>query len=149
MVEPLKSVWDERDFPVLVAAARLLEEGDEVSVGADEIAEATGINEDQVMRALGALENVFTTGNAHRGWGGAIAYDVYGLTERGRRAVGLWPSGDAADALVDALRQAEAATDDPEEQSLLRRAGAAVSAISRGVMTDVMAAYVKSQTGLS
>lgn len=64
------------------------------------------------------------------------------LTERGRRTVGLWPSGEDVDALVDALKQAEQSTSDPAEKSLIRRAIGAVTAVSRDIMVDVTAAVI-------
>lgn len=72
----------------------------------------------------------------------------YRLTERGRRAVGLWPSERTADTLVDLLRQAEELTDDPEEKTLIRRAAGAIGSVSRDVITDVAAALARSQVGL-
>ncbi|WP_116951622.1 hypothetical protein [Jiangella endophytica] len=65
-----------------------------------------------------------------------------GLTERGRRAVGVWPSGENVDALVEALQQAAEATSDPEEKSALRRAAGAVLGVSKNVMTEVVAAVI-------
>lgn len=70
------------------------------------------------------------------------------LTERGRSAVGLWPSERVGEELVDLLRQAADTVKDPEEQTLIRRASGAVGCVSRGVTTDVVAALVKSQVGL-
>jgi hypothetical protein len=81
-------------------------------------------------------------------WGGRLDWFVNEITERGRRAVGLWPTGESVDALVDALRQAEDATDDPEEKSALRRAAGAVLGVGRDVMTDVMAAVIAKQMGV-
>lgn len=72
---------------------------------------------------------------------------VGGITERGMRTVGIWPSGESVDALVDALRQAEDATDDPEEKTLIRRATGALASVSRDVMTDVVAAVISRQVG--
>ncbi|GAA5150107.1 hypothetical protein GCM10023340_26490 [Nocardioides marinquilinus] len=70
------------------------------------------------------------------------------LTERGRRAVGLWPSERSADQLVDLLRRAEDLTDDPDERSRIRQAAAALHGVSSDIITDVGAAWVRSQTGL-
>ncbi len=70
------------------------------------------------------------------------------LTERGRRAVGTWPSSEGVDALVDALRQAEDTTSDPEEKTLIRRAAGAVGMVSRDVMVDVMGAVIARQSGI-
>jgi hypothetical protein len=70
------------------------------------------------------------------------------LSEKGRRAVGLWPSERSADALVDLFRQAADLTDDPEEKGRLRAAAGAVMSVSRDIVADVGAAWVRSQTGL-
>lgn len=146
-VEPLRERWQDRDFPVLVAAARLLEESDETP-GLEELVHASELDRDEVVRALTALDGPYLVGTRLDTFKGLVAYHVEGLTERGRRTVGIWPSGEAVDALVSALRQAEQATDDPEERSALRRAGGAVATVSREVMSDIIAAVIKSQTGL-
>jgi hypothetical protein len=147
-VEPLRDRWQDRDFPVLMAAARYLEEADDDVPGLEELIEATGFERAQVVKALSALDGTFIDASRHDSMGGIWSYDVIGLTERGRRAVGLWPSGEGVDALVTALRQAEDATEDPEERTALRRAGGAVATVSREVMSDILAAVIKSQTGL-
>jgi hypothetical protein len=73
---------------------------------------------------------------------------VGGLTERGRRASGLWPGGESVEALIDALRQAEEAADDPEEMRIIRRAAGAIGMVSRDIMVDVVAAVVTKQSGI-
>lgn len=139
--------WANRDLPVLLAAARLLEDTDDAP-GFGEIAATTGLDEADVVRALTALDGVYLRAIRSDTFSGLDDFDVEALTERGRRAVGLWPTGDGPDALVSALQQAAEATSDEEEKKLLRRAGGAVASISRDVMSDVLAAVIKAQTGL-
>jgi hypothetical protein len=109
----------------------------------------TGMPQEDVLRALVALDGTYIEANLSGGFGaGALRGSVRALTERGRRAAGLWPSGEGVDALVDALRQAETQVDDEEEKSMLRRAAGALGGMSREIATDVLAAWVRSQTGL-
>ena len=70
------------------------------------------------------------------------------LTQRGRRATGLWPSENTVDALVEVLQQAERATTDPDERGAIRRAWSALGGVSRDVMVDVTAAVIARQSGL-
>lgn len=149
MTEKLQDRWHSRDFPILVETARLLDSGKH-RVQAFEAADGEAISIEGAELAFNALSPAYlevmeTEARMSQTRGDLIAT---GLTERGRRAVGLWPSGEGTDALVDALRQAEEATDDPEEKTLIRRAAGAVGSVSREVMADVIAAFVRQQTGL-
>jgi predicted ArsR family transcriptional regulator len=115
-----------------------------------QVAATAGIPEDQVERALQLLEQ---SQYVEAEWGpmmlsGDQDLHAVDLTERGRRAVGIWPSSEGVDALVDALRQAEDATSDPEEKTLIRRAAGAVGMVSRDVMVDVMGAVIARQSGI-
>jgi hypothetical protein len=151
VTNPLPDRWQTRDFPVLVEAARAIDAGDRVDV--TEISAALELEETEAKRALGALKQAGYLEDRPVGVVGEVgvvgAWGSWtGLTERGRRAVGIWPSGQAADSLVDALRQAEDMVTDPEEKTLLRRAAGAMGSVSREVLTDVMAAVIKSQAGI-
>ena len=141
---PLNDRWHSRDFPVLVEAARLIDQADELHIAT--IAHTLGIDADEVKRALSALKQAGYLQDGRitlapsRLAGPSLAAPTptsIELTERGRRAVGIWPSGQAADSLVDALRQAEDLVTDPEEKTLLRRAAGAMGSVSREVLTDV------------
>lgn len=139
--------WSTRDFPVLLETARQLDEG-AMPAQVATIAEALQMDEHDVISALKALASSYVVGRSIDTLGGTVDFFVTDLTERGRRAVGLWPSGESADALVDALRQAEDLVEDPEEKNLLRRAAGAVGSVSRDVMVDVVAAVVARQSGI-
>ena len=149
MTEKLEDRWHARDFPVLLETARLLDSGHS-RVRASEAADGERISIEAAELAFAALSPTYlevfeAEGRLSQARGDLIAV---GVTERGRRAVGLWPSGESTDALVDALRQAEEVTDDPEEKTLIRRAAGALGSVSREVMADVIAAFVRQQAGL-
>lgn len=108
----------------------------------------TELEDDEVIAALKGLLHGYIVGKPMETMGGTIDFFVTDLTERGRRSVGLWPSGESADALVDALRQAEELTEDPDEKTMIRRAAGAIGSVSRDIMVDVVAAVVSRQSGL-
>lgn len=146
--------WTTRDFPVLIEAAHALDDGRTPDV--NDIAAALSIDTELVNRAWTALMDAGYLGRkdvtmrspgrlGDDRWFGS--YTV--LTERGRRAVGIWPSSDGVDGLVEALRQAEDTVEDPDEKTLIRRAAGAVGSVSRDIMTDVIAGVVARQSGLA
>lgn len=145
---PLPDRWTTRDLPVLVAAARRLDNG-ELPVTADTLAEDLGTDVDSVFAALDGLTPGYLASKPINTMGGRAEHFVTALTERGRRTVGLWPSAEnTVDALEEALRAAEASTDDPEERGAIRRALGAITSVSREVMVDVVASVVAKQSGL-
>ncbi|GAA3512343.1 hypothetical protein [Georgenia daeguensis] len=146
MTDKLNDRWADRDFLVLRTAAEKLEAGAR-AVTTQDLAVATGLEHSDVVLALSGLTDVYVTASDASSYGGKD-FLVHGLTERGRRTVGIWPEGEQIGALVDALRQAEATVDDPEERSALRRAAGALASISREVMTDVVSAMARAQVGL-
>lgn len=148
MENPLADRWQTRDFPVLVLAAKELDDGspldfERIAAEAD-LAESVVIRSVSALVQAGYLLRVPFPGPRKL----VLIPDSYELTERGRRAVGIWPSGEGADALVEALRQAEEATTDPDEKTLIRRAAGALGSVSRDVLADVTAALIRQQTGI-
>lgn len=151
----LSDRWSTREFPVLVEVARRLDEEGEATnevVVHGAVAEALSLDVDGVEASVRALIDAGYLRREKPGreslrasWSG---WHNLELTERGRRAVGLWPSGEGVDALVDALRQAEAETTDPEEKSRIRQAAASVMGVSRDVMVDVLGAVIARQSGM-
>lgn len=150
--QPLPDRWSSRDLPVLLETARYIDAG-HGPVQTLQIAEVMGIPDADVATAWRALTGGHDPYLLAASLGASMA-DVHpqqlviDLTERGRRAVGLWPSGESVDAFVEALNQAAEATEDPEEKTLLRRAAGAVTSVSRDIMVDVVAAVVSRQSGL-
>ncbi|MCT1986753.1 hypothetical protein M3C61_06935 [Dermacoccus abyssi] len=146
MIELLPDRWTERDFPLLMAVARRLDAGEHV-VQVSALVDELELELPVALRSARTLLGTYVTGRSVDSMSGPLDAIISDLTERGRRATGLWPSGESADALVEALRQAEEATDDPEEKGNLRRAAGAVMGVGRDVMTDVMASVISKQMG--
>ena len=146
---PLPDRWSTRDLPVLIATARRLDAG-EHHVEAGQIAQDLDMEAVDVETAYDGLVDVYATASRTPGKMSDPegSWVVTGLTERGRRMVGLWPLGEGVEALIDALRRAEETTDDPDERSALRRAWSAIGGVSREVMVDVFGAVVARQSGL-
>ena len=147
MEAKLPDRWHSRDLPVLLQAARGLDAGDS-EITSESLSRCPDLQGLDVVAACRALTPAFLVSEKWESLGGPTTYFIEDLTERGRRTVGLWPSGENVDALVDALKQAEEATDDPEEKSAIRRAAGAVLGVGRDVMTDVMAAVIAKQMGM-
>lgn len=143
----LDETWNRRDLPVLVEVAQRLDAG-EPMIRAREIAKAMTWEIRDVIAAMRALCPAYIDGRPFNTMQGVIDFGATGLTERGRRTVGLWPSTEGVDALEELLKQAADATDDADEKTLLRRAAGAVSSVSRDIMVDVVAAVVARQSGL-
>ena len=97
--------WSTRDLPTLRAVAHQFARDADL-VMASTLAHSVE-DEDRIEAALEALNGAYLECVRMEGsLAGAGELRALRLTERGRRAVGLWPSGEAADALVDALHQA-------------------------------------------
>jgi hypothetical protein len=148
MTQKLDDRWADRDLPVLVSVAKAVEANPGRVLQVKDVAGDTGLEWDAVLSALIALDGIYIVGKPVKSMGPTLDFIASGITERGRRAAGLWPDGETADALIDALRQAEEATDDPEEKTLIGRAAGALGSVSRDVITDVMTAVIRSQTGI-
>ena len=135
----MDSTWENRDLPVLSAVAEELDR--EHATDPHTIARATGLDYDEVQRALRALLSeeppLFKTG-ATRG-GGDISL-VHGLTGEARRRVGAWPTPDnMANRIVEALSEAANQTPDPEQRTRLQEAGTALANVGQAALAGVIA----------
>jgi hypothetical protein len=138
MTERLDDVWINRDYPVLREVARRIDAGD-VHVHQDVIAEATGLESDEVKRAAAALERRGLV-TLTKDLGPVRFVEVSGAAYL---ITGLHPDADdALSRLVQVLQQAAERTGDQEERSRLRRAADALLGVSRDVMTGVLTAYL-------
>jgi hypothetical protein len=148
MTNSLPDRWATRDLPVLRRIAEVVEVDNADEVRPEGVAADLGIPQDDALRAMIALHGSgYIEGDRANSLVGKYIFAT-DLTERGRRAVGIWPSSDGVDALVEALQQAAAATDDPDEKGALRKAASAILGVGRDVMTDVIGAVLaKTITG--
>jgi hypothetical protein len=137
--------WTRRDLPVLRWIVDQFQTTADPDVSGESVATALDLAHDEVELAVQNLERGAYLANITWTFGG---FYVGNITEKALRTTGIWPSAENVDALVDALRQAEEAVDDPEEKTLIRRAARAVGSVSRDVMVDVMAAVLARQSGV-
>jgi hypothetical protein len=148
MPETLDDRWETRDRPVLVEVSRRLDAG-EPAVMEDELAESMSLSLSAVQQAGIALVPAYLDGNISKYIGGNVHVMFTGITERGRREVGLWPNQEqAADALVDLLSRAADLTNDEDDAGALRKAGRLLRGVPSAVLADVTAALIRQQTGL-
>jgi hypothetical protein len=140
MTERLDDVWATRDYPVLREVTRRIDAGD-VHVHQDVIADATGLEVEEVKQAASALERRGLVTLTHD-LGPVRFVDVSGSAYL---ITGLHPDADdALSRLVQALQQAAEQTSDQDERSRLRRVADALLGVSRDVMTGVLTAYLSS-----
>jgi hypothetical protein len=137
-----------RDYPVLVAAARRLEGSPGIRFRGSDLAVEAGLDRADVIRALVALHSGrYLLTNPMGAQNASPEVIVIGMTERGRRMVGLWPAGDGVHMLTDALRQAADRVTDDADRSALRTAAGLLRTVTPGVVTDVMVAVMSRQAG--
>jgi hypothetical protein len=134
----MDSTWENRDLPVLTAIAEELDR--EHSTDPDTIARATGLDDEQVQRALRALSSemppLFATGTPR---GGYISI-IHGLTGEARRRVGAWPTPEnLAGRIVEALSEAAEQTANPQERTRLGEAGKALANVGQAALAGVIA----------
>lgn len=118
--------WDRREAVILAALAEMDRRGD-MPPETQTVVVATGLGEGEAARGLLALrEAEYISG---RDVGAELMGFMYyiQLTERGRRATGLWPSDDSATAFLALIEARIAETIDPEERSRWQRLREAVT----------------------
>ena len=144
----LPDTWATRDFPVLVAIASALDRapGRPVKVSSL-VGLPPQLSPNDVIAAAVALDGVFVEGKSVLR-GGQGLYTAMRLTERGRRAVGLWPEDDPLEALITALQEAAQQAHDPQDRSRLQNIAKSITEVSSEVMAGVVTAVITSQAGL-
>lgn len=99
------------------------------------------------MRALATADPPYITGADASTWGGFDILD-FRLTERGRRAVGQWPSDHAYDAMLQTLTRQIQDEPQPDKRQALEKIRDGVLVVGREVGTGVLTAWIRSVTGL-
>lgn len=146
----LPSTWETRDYRVLLAAAEMLDRTGGGPVEVTDLSSRTNLSEEDVIRAVVALDQGdYIHARVERGMGGGLPWVIAtGLTDRGRRAVGLWPSSDSGEALVAALFLAAEQAQSQEDKSRLRRAAESLGGVGRDLMVEVTAAFLARSAGM-
>lgn len=115
----------------------------------DPLVEATGLPEDDVKRALRALESEQPPflEKVQKAMGGA--YMLVGVpTGHARRAVGAWPTAEAlATRLVAGIEAAADQVDDEEKKGWLEKTAAYLGNAGRDIAVDIAATAINKQTG--
>lgn len=138
-------VWYSRDLPVLTFLAKHFDAGG-LMIEDAAVAAATGMDPTEVSKAIHALQRrrfidaAFTAS----GWAHVkeVSGDAYTLT-------GLHPApGQDVTTLIDALNQAADQQADPEEKTKLRKTAEIVGSMSQSVVSGVITAVIRAQTGM-
>jgi hypothetical protein len=134
--------WSTRDEPVLEAIVELLDDGARV-VNSPELAERTGLDVEDVRRAIIALAHEAPPFFAYTDFSALNGPNDLGsirnVTGHARRTVGAWPTPEMlADRLIAGMEQAANETDNEEEASRLRRTGQWFGAAGRDVLVSIM-----------
>jgi len=148
MSELLPDTWASRDLPFLLECVRRIASEEYGSVDPSRLALEMGMSEADGQLAVRALLEADPPYLSTALPGDGRIMSVRGITERARRTVGVWPTGDTAvQRLVAALE--EAAGDETEDQDTRGAAAKAASAlkgaagkIAIGVMTAVITGQV-------
>jgi hypothetical protein len=141
-LERLDDLWSTRDYPVLLAVARLLRDKPRPLMS-HELVEATGLGHHEVVGALTNLGHRHLDVRDASSEGERDSY-VVGIMPAGLEAVGQWPSPDAAaDRLLAALNtMIDATADGSPKQSRLKAARDGLLAAGRDVIVDVAGAAI-------
>lgn len=139
----MEETWTSRDLPVLTAAVELYEEQvpgrDEV--GRREIAEQTGLTDDDVDRAMIALVHEgYLDWRTNPGDDRIASWRLTGVSGAARRLVGQWPSPERlVEQMIAALLQAAEAEPDPDRKTRLKAAAQALGSFAKDLVTNVAA----------
>jgi hypothetical protein len=142
--EPLSSTWP-RDFALLRYVAPILDANPGKAISLKDIGlNVAGIAKDELMPAgVALLGGNYVEAKTLNAYGGIVGLTFTGITERGRRAVGLWPSEDLAASLIAALKAAEETPSTPEsERTKLRKAVEVLGSMSKDIVTGVVAGII-------
>jgi hypothetical protein len=138
----MDETWLSRDLPVLDAVVELLEDQPMAQPAA--IAERTGFEAAEVIRALQALDGEYVHLNLDLGGRSAVA-----VTAKARQAVGQWPSGESLiQQLVDGLASAAEKEADPERKGRLHQAASLLGGAVRDIAVGVAQAYADRRLGI-
>jgi hypothetical protein len=145
---PIRRTWEQREYILLEFIARAEEEQDEPLVSWL-LAASTGLDDRDVQLGLRALyEAGYIAGNdAGINQRTFDLIDIR-LLERGRRAVGQWPSEDTYNAFFDILNERIVAAESDEERTQLEQVRDTALAVGRDVVTSVLSALARQMAGL-
>lgn len=139
------SQWERIDLPVLERVGDL--EGDRGTPvkNVDELAKALGDGWDEAV-VLASVGRLVRSGHLDAIDASSHSGDDWlrlRLSERGRRAAGLWPSNELADTLLAILDDRIADADDEEERSRWRQLRDSAGAVGQNVLGGILVEAAK------
>ncbi len=142
MTHEVESTWAARELPILAATLRLLDDPRNDFAGFEDIQAETGLSRDELRTGIRALESANPPYLRARFLGGSSGH-VEVVSERARRELGSWPSGDdVLERLVDALSRAADDEETPESKGRLREAAAVLGGMAREIAVNVISARI-------
>jgi hypothetical protein len=146
----IDETWTNRDLPILAAALRRLDRGEDF-LDFEAIREETGLTTRDLRVGLKALEGAFPPYIETEwlmGWTEEHASGfVTGVSERARRELGSWPTPTSVvDQIVESLAAAADAETEPERKGRLRSAAETLGGVARDVAVAVLSAKLGSVT---
>jgi hypothetical protein len=148
--------WSAYEYPLLVAIAKRAEQSDGyMQLLSDEILEEV-VQPDaedryKFERALVRLGQTGYIKVINVMWGKPYPMHLTGITERGLRAVGAWPSPDSVvDTLLRRLEEQanNMAVSQPEKSKKLKEVVGFLAGAGREVLVNVVTGGIKQMTGL-
>lgn len=143
-----KDTWASREMPILEAIFEAEESGDSEDWTVSSVAEATEFSKEKATLGVRALaEAGFIWGHDSSTTAG---WDLFGirLMERGRRAVGQWPTDDVYDTLLRTLRAQIDEESDPARKTRLTKLLDVVTSVGQDVAGSVLSAWFRQMSGL-
>jgi hypothetical protein len=154
-VTQVEDTWARRELPILLAAYRRVESGEGRSVHQlEQMRQELGMSARDFQLGLEALANAdppyievrFAAGWSEEKAGGGL---IDGITERGRRELGGWPTANTlVDQLVAALNAAADAEAEPDRKSRLREAAETLGSTGYRIAVDVATKWVEHKSGV-
>jgi hypothetical protein len=144
----VEDTWARRDLPILLAAYRRVEAGEQSVGQLEELRQELGLTVLEFRGGLAALadaEPPYIELELGGGWSGEKAGGgwVSGVSERARRELGAWPSADAlVDQFAAALRRAADDEPEPERKGRLRQAADVLGGMARDEAVSVVSAKI-------
>ncbi|WP_159081548.1 hypothetical protein [Nocardioides sediminis] len=139
----MESTWENRDLPVLESIVRLADQK-RSPVGAQQLVDDTGLDMDDVQRAIFALKNENPPFiEVGRPYANGFYHLIGGVTGHARRTVGAWPTPeDLTDRLAAAFVEAAEAETEPTKKGKLRSAAEFFGGVGRDVSSEVIAKVI-------
>jgi hypothetical protein len=147
MAMPVEQTWTTREQPILEAIFAGEEAGKPLNVNG--VVATVSLPRGKVENALRSLRDAgFINALDASDHDGFDLMEIR-LLERGRRAVGQWPSEDRTfETFLSVLKDQAASESDPERRSRIQRFLEAATTVGSDVASGFLTAFLKHMTGL-